>query len=221
MIKIPQKFITKGVEATEAAKKAVAKIENSVKQEVITPSKLVREPDSDLFEKASYMTKDEFWNDYKNAIMNESNRHRLGLPVSERFADDALVFDEKTGRVKQRIINYEKPFEKVTETHNFADDGRSLESISTYHESTIGTGKKWERVSDPKDENVREYDILGDQKILSYKRDVLPNGNVKSVKYENGKPVRVFNEGTGYNSFMALSSDGTIEKYTKNGERLI
>lgn len=55
--------IGKGVQASEAAKTAVAKIEKMVKREVITPDKLVRTPSSDLYDKSCYMNTERFWKD--------------------------------------------------------------------------------------------------------------------------------------------------------------
>ncbi len=55
--------IGKGVQATEAAKAAVAKIEKAVRREVITPDKLVRTPASDLYDKSCYMNTEKFWKD--------------------------------------------------------------------------------------------------------------------------------------------------------------
>jgi hypothetical protein len=211
MVKIPQRFITKGVEATESAKKAVARIENSVKQEVITPSRLVREPDSDLFEKASYMTKDEFWNDYSNSIMNEANRHRLGLPVSERFANDTLIFDEKTGRVKQHISNSGKNI------NNFAEDGRTIESNSLLKGAD---GLDWE-IKTAFDANgnrktIKEYVLSDGKKKLDRRKDFLSDGTVRECKYgfdENLYRIRWDNN---RNAVVELNSDGKVIRYTKN-----
>jgi hypothetical protein len=213
MIKIPQKFITKGVEATEAAKKAVAKIENSVKQEVITPSKLVREPDSDLFEKASYMTKDEFWNDYSNSIMNEANRHRLGLPVSEEFAKDTLVFDEKTGRVKQHI------YHSGNGITNFAEDGRTpISEIRTNSRSSIET------VEDFKTGITKEYYNCGSgRKILEKTSESLPEGGVRYTTYANEKPSHISVTDASGKEIKRIDLDfsGGILHYISNGEKLI
>lgn len=66
MVGIPKQFQKAGLEATDAAKAAVRRINEAVRETVITDSKLVREPASDLFEKASYMTTDKFWSNPQN-----------------------------------------------------------------------------------------------------------------------------------------------------------
>ena len=55
--------LVKGLQSTDAAKAAVAKIENAVRCEVITPDKLVRTPSSDLYDKSCYMNTEKFWED--------------------------------------------------------------------------------------------------------------------------------------------------------------
>lgn len=59
--------INKAIEATEAAKAAVDKIEKAVRREVITPDKLVRTPASDLYDKSFYMNTERFWKDNDRA----------------------------------------------------------------------------------------------------------------------------------------------------------
>ena len=63
---IPKIFIKEGVQATQAAKEAVANLERTVKREVMNTDKLVRNPASDLFEKKAYMETEEFWHQPQN-----------------------------------------------------------------------------------------------------------------------------------------------------------
>lgn len=225
MVGIPKMFISKGLEATENAKAVVAKIEKAVKQEIITPNKLVREPDSDLFEKASYMTKEDFWNDYSNAMMNEANRHRLGLSVSEQYANDTFVFDAGTGRVKSHSYkDTSVPYEQKV-IDNFAEDGRSVTSRSKIYTYDDGV---------PCSENVEYYDHNGNLEMyetynyrngrtLDERFKYLPDGYKRSVKYDNGKPFKITRfTPEGYaDRNIDLSPNGTIEKYVKDYNRLI
>lgn len=73
--------IGKGVQATEAAKAAVAKIENAVRREVITPNKLVRTPSSDLYDKSCYMNTEKFWKD--NEVMAGVSERLNGMSDGE------------------------------------------------------------------------------------------------------------------------------------------
>lgn len=66
MVGIPKQFQKAGLEATDAAKAAVRRINEAVRETVIPNSKLVREPSSDMFEKASYMTEESFWKEPQN-----------------------------------------------------------------------------------------------------------------------------------------------------------
>jgi hypothetical protein len=219
MFKIPQKFITKGVEATEVAKKAVAKIENAVKQEVITPNKLVREPDSDLFEKASYMTKDEFWNDYSNRLMDIANKRRLGEPYDDLIPrrvgprdSESLKFSRKTGRVSKHITN---DLNKRIVT-KFAEDGRTPIS-------EITTGIFDETVKNFKTGITKNYSFENGRKILESTSEQLPNGGVRYTHYVNDRPYAVTVTDASGNDCKQIwiNSDGTISRYIKNGEKLI
>lgn len=60
---IPKVFINEGIQATKAAKEAVARITNVTQKEVITTEKLLRNPASDLFEKKAYMETEAFWHE--------------------------------------------------------------------------------------------------------------------------------------------------------------
>lgn len=95
--------IGKGIQATEAAKAAVAKIENAVRREVVTFDKLVRTPASDLYDKSCYMNTEKFWQDNK-----------LASRFLEGYAEDYKRFNEFGKRSldeqKARIFGPLKPY---------------------------------------------------------------------------------------------------------------
>lgn len=72
-----QKVTHDGLKPTKEAAEAVAKVVKNIKQEVITPSKLVRQPSSDLFDKG-YMQTEAFWKDPHNAKVTELGNRHLG-----------------------------------------------------------------------------------------------------------------------------------------------
>ncbi len=86
--------IGKGVQATEAAKAAVAKIEKAVRRDVITPDKLVRTPSSDLYNKSCYMNTEKFWTDNARA-KRFLNRYAKDYPTFNEY-DKRYLDDKKT-----------------------------------------------------------------------------------------------------------------------------
>lgn len=69
------------MEPTEAAQKAVKRIVDNIKQEVIKPVELIRVPKEDCFNKG-YMQTEAFWNDPHN---------KKALELGERAAEETLA----------------------------------------------------------------------------------------------------------------------------------
>ncbi|MBQ8458578.1 hypothetical protein IJ541_00585 [bacterium] len=93
MVGIPKQFLNAGLEATEHAKAAVRNIEKAVREVVIPEDKLVRQPASDLFEKASEMTSKGFWEDVENVGQYVRGQHLADVAEGKYVA----VADGKIG----------------------------------------------------------------------------------------------------------------------------
>lgn len=217
---IPQVLISKGLEATDAARTAVSKVEKLVKQEVITPNKLLREPESDLFEKASYMSDDVFWNDYSNAIMNKANCHKFGIETPPiKSAEESFKYDSKTGRV----VEHRYPECEEIITNRFYEDGRTVKtktsSYSTYTEfvdyyDKSGRLIKKEYYSPQKD---------GSRRLLE-RFECLPNRRI-IYDEKTGKPIEISTYDAKKNGatdkYIELNPDGSIKRYLRKGESVI
>lgn len=220
---IPQVLISKGLEATDAARTAVAKVEKLVKQEVITPNKLLREPESDLFEKASYMSDDAFWNDYSNAIMNKANCHKLGIETPPiKSAEESFKYDSQTGRVVEHKFAKD-PIQK--EIIQFYEDGRTVKTRT----KTAGTYFKWVDYYD-KSGNKIKYECYsplqedGSRRLLE-RFEYLPDYQ-RSIKFDEktGKLLEIttFDKADGAtDKYIELNSDGSIKRYLRKGKPVI
>ena len=124
MVRIPKQFQKAGVQATEAAKAAVARIENSVKCEVITPDKLVRIPSSDLYDKSAYMNTENFWvdNEYVYNAGEAFVDIQESLPWSGRAWGSFIDYVKSERLIAAARLEKLKPFvEKMRKLQSFED----------------------------------------------------------------------------------------------------
>ena len=135
---IPKIFIKEGVQATQAAKEAVANVERTVRREVIGTDKLVRNPASDCFEKKAYMETEEFWHQPQNMA-----NYARGLYLTEGVEAVAKNVQETRHNVN-RIIEKTDVLERGFEIN--PDICRTKPAHVTYYERdlTTGAGRKVE-----------------------------------------------------------------------------
>lgn len=118
--------IGKGVQATEAAKAAVAKIENAVRREVITPDKLVRTPASDLYDKSCYMSTERFWKDNAKAVETLEFADSLNYGQIKKLPRS--TFGQKLDKIEAKLA---ETFEPVREYVN------KMRKLAKYKENNL------------------------------------------------------------------------------------
>ena len=126
---IPKVFIKEGVQATQAAKEAVAKISKATKKEVITTEKLLRSPASDLFEKKGIMEAEAFWHEPQNFA-----NYARGQYLTE--GGQALQLSHK---IENKVISNSDNLERGLYHYS----GQPLDCV-TYYEKNLLTGKSRE-----------------------------------------------------------------------------
>ena len=82
--------MVKSVGMNEVARKAYENIQRAVKKEVITEEKLVGQPAKELFEKAKYMTIEEFWRDPHNAAQYAKGLYLASNPSSGKHGIETI-----------------------------------------------------------------------------------------------------------------------------------
>ena len=152
---IQKVFIKDGVQATKAAKEAIAKISKAVKKEVITSEKLLRSPASDVFEKKGIMEAKAFWHDPQNFANyakgqylteggKDVQRLRLSNKVISRDGNLEKGFAVTTSLGKDEVIYYEKDLLTGKIRNVFLRDGKPHMSCSNtswaelYHNPRTG-----------------------------------------------------------------------------------
>lgn len=140
---IPKVFIKEGVQATQAAKEAVAKISKATKKEVITTEKLLRSPASDVFEKKGVMEAEAFWHAPQNfanyargqylteggkdvqrlrltnKVISKNGNLEKGFAVTTRLGKDEVIYYEKdllTGEIRNVFLRDGKPYMSCSNT---------------------------------------------------------------------------------------------------------